>query len=89
MEEDKDRLKKILNDTHEWPSVYLYKFILKGENKKIAQIEALFTNSAQLSTKESSKGSYVSISVREVAMNADEVLAIYAKARLIEGVMVL
>ncbi|MFT4660688.1 MAG: putative lipoic acid-binding regulatory protein [Patiriisocius sp.] len=89
MGEDKDKLRKILDDTHDWPSVYLYKFILKGDNKRIAQIEGLFTDSAQISTKESSKGSYISISVREVAMNSDEVLVIYGKARAIEGVMVL
>ena len=90
MEQDeREKLKSILNETHDWPAVYLYKFILKGDNAKIARLESIFKDSAQISTKESSKGKYISISVREVTLSADEVLDRYAEARKIEGVMVL
>lgn len=77
----------MLEETHEFPAVYLYKFVFKGDNKTMAQIESLFSESAVISTKTSSGGKYMSVSIRDVAINADEILNIYAEVRKIDGVM--
>lgn len=84
-----DELKKKLDETQTYPSVYMFKFIMGAEHRKIAMIENLFGEDAEIYTKESDKGKYISITVKEVVMNTDEIIDIYKKASEIEGVMFL
>ena len=80
-------LRKKLNETQSYPTVYMFKFILDAEHRKIALIENLFSENAEIYTKESDKGKYISITVKEVMMSTDEIIAIYTKASEIKGVM--
>ncbi len=90
MAQDIDRLKKILDDQHEWPSVFMFKFVIPSENEKIARVEAMFnTRTAEIRQKTSSKGNYTSITIREVMVSADAVLEKYAEANEIEGLIAL
>ena len=58
------KLREQLYETTSWPSEYLYKFIVPTEASKIKQIEDLFNNlGAVITTKESGKGTYTSVSV--------------------------
>lgn len=84
-----EELRKKLNETQTYPSVYMFKFIMSAEHRKIALIENLFGNDAEIYTKESDKGKYISITVKEVVMSTDEIIDIYNKASDIEGVMFL
>ena len=43
-EEFFEKLKGQLHETASWPTEYLYKFIVKTDNKKIAKLEAIFNN---------------------------------------------
>ncbi|MDG1849921.1 MAG: DUF493 family protein [Flavobacteriales bacterium] len=73
-----------------FPSLYLFKFIVKSDLKKIAQIESLFpSEGAEIRRQESSKGAFVSISVKEVMLSADEIIEVYLKCSKIEGVIAL
>lgn len=81
-------LKKKLEETLTYPSVYMFKFILEADNRKIAMVENMFGEDAEIYTKESGKGKYISITVKEVVMNTDAIIAIYEKAAEI-GVMLL
>ena len=59
-----NRLKKQLEGDASWPAPYLYKFIVPSDTHKIAQIEAVFNETnAQIKTRDSSKGTYTSVSV--------------------------
>ena len=80
-------LKKKLDETQSYPTVYMFKFIMDAEHRKIALIENLFSENAEIYTKESDKGKYISITVKEVMMSTDEIIAIYTKASEIKGVM--
>jgi len=84
-----DDLRKKLDETQTYPTVYMFKFIMGAEHRKIALIENLFGDDAEIYTKESDKGKYISITVKEVVMSTDEIISIYAKASQIEGVMFL
>ncbi|HRD38753.1 MAG TPA: DUF493 family protein [Bacteroidia bacterium] len=84
-----EELRKKLNETQTYPSVYMFKFIMSAEHRKIALIENLFGGDAEIYTKESDKGKYISITVKEVVMSTDEIIDIYSKASDIEGVMFL
>ena len=90
MNEDKfNELKKKLNETQSYPTVYMFKFIMDAEHRKIALVESLFSENAEIYTKESDKGKYISITVTEVMMSTEEIIAIYVKASEIKGVMLL
>ncbi len=83
-----DELRKKLEESiKSFPYVYMFKFIIKADNKTMALVEVIFDNDAEIIQKQSSKGNFISITVKQVVMNVDEIIAIYEKAAEIEGVM--
>lgn len=88
-EEELEKFKQKINETTTFPSVYMYKFIVESENRKIALVESLFDENADIHTKESGNGRYTSITAKQVVMSADEVVAIYKKASEIKGIIFL
>lgn len=88
-EEKFNDLRKKLDETQSYPSVYMFKFILDATNRKIALVENLFSENAEIYTKESDKGKYISITITEVMMSTEEIIGIYTKASEIEGVILL
>lgn len=89
-ESDYDRIKRTLNETHEWPVVFLFKFIVPSDLEKIAKVEAIFNSkTAEIRITESKNGKYTSVSAREAVTSAEEVLDIYQKSSEIEGLIAL
>jgi len=88
-QETKERLRQSLDKVHDWPSVNMFKLIFEPEPGRLERVQALFPPEAELLRKYSTGGKYLSITVREVMINADEVVARYEKASEIEGVIVL
>ncbi len=87
---DFERIKRILDETHDWPAVFLFKFIVPSESDKIARVEALFNSkTAEIRLRESKNGNYTSISAREAMTSAESVLECYKKASEIEGLIAL
>ncbi|MEQ8323553.1 MAG: DUF493 family protein [Vicingaceae bacterium] len=82
-------LEEKLTESVEWPSVYMFKFIVPADNRKIALVEALFSPEAQISRKESREGKYISITGTVVMLNAPEVIKKYRKAAEIDGLIAL
>jgi hypothetical protein len=90
MSEDKYKeLRKKLDEAGDWPRVYFFKFIIPSDNKKLAQVEALFGNEADVKIKQSHKGNYVSVSAKELMLSSEGVIERYEKAGKIEGLMAL
>ena len=83
------KLGQQLIDTSLWPSIYLYKFIIKSDQEKIIQIEELFDNlGAVINTVKSKNGNYTSVSVNVKMKNPDAVIAKYREIEYnIEGVI--
>lgn len=73
----------------EWPNVYLFKFIVPNESAIVAQTLALFGELSEIAFNESKTGKYVSISAKEVMMDADSIIEIYIRASEIKGVIAL
>lgn len=83
-----DELRKKLEETvTSFPYIYMFKFIIKSDNRTMAMVEVIFDDDADIIQKQSTKGNYVSITVKQVVMSIDEIIAIYEKAAAIEGVM--
>jgi hypothetical protein len=90
---DESKLKKLreaLNNVHDWPSLYMFKFIVPSDNEKIAKVEALFNSkTAEIRLTQSSKGNYTSVTAREVMTSAQKVIDCYMEASKIEGLIAL
>lgn len=94
MEKDKQteefykRLKSQLEDGADWPSQYLFKFIVPAELEKIAEVRAVFDRlDADITTRDSKKGSYTSISIKVTMDSPDSVIEKYLEVSIVEGVI--
>lgn len=87
-EEFYERLKEELRSTSQWPSLYLYKFIVPTDTTKIIAVENEFDNmGAVINTMQSKNGNFTSISVN-VQMNSPEhVVEKYLAVSVIDGII--
>ena len=82
-----DELRKKLETQLTFPSIYMFKFILKSDNRKMALIENIFEEDADIIQNQSEKGNFTSITVKQIVMSVDEIIDVYERAAQIEGVM--
>lgn len=85
--EQYNKLRELLEQENNWPTIYMFKFIIPADNHKIALIESKFSDEAIISHKASSSGKYFSITVKEVMLNADSIISKYREMEGIEGLM--
>ena len=81
-----DRFQKLLDDGAEWPSDYIFKFIVPKNS--LEAVENLF-HKVPIKVRESSKGNYVSVTANITVHSSDEVIAMYTSAAKIEGIILL
>ena len=82
------RLKLQLEDSTEWPSIYLYKFIVLTDNIKIKRVHDIFDNTgAVINSKQSKNGKYTSLSITVDLKSPDEVIEKYKQVGEIKGVI--
>ncbi|MBT8252728.1 MAG: DUF493 family protein [Flavobacteriaceae bacterium] len=88
-EEFYNKLRIQLQDSTNWPSQYLYKFIVKSDRDKIDTIETIFNHSgAVIKTTESKNGTYTSVSINVVMKDPDAVISKYIEvSEKVEGVI--
>jgi len=75
-----------LEDTHSFPVLYMYKFIV--EESKQDEVKELFPGH-DIKTKASSKGKYISVTVQSMMGSSDAIIDIYLRASKIEGIIAL
>jgi hypothetical protein len=76
-----------LQEHHQFPSTYIFKFIVPNNESSIKQVKSLFSGKAVLSTKESKSGKYISITGKEIILESNEVISVYRNAEKIEGLI--
>ena len=87
-EKDFDKLRKDLENLQEWPSDYIFKFIIQNNNNKKDELLSKFDLSkCRLSTKESSNKKYVSLTLIMPMNNANEVIDSYIEVSKIDGII--
>ena len=75
-----------LENQHSWPSEYMFKFIVPSDVEN--EIKQIFSGQS-ITSRESSKGNYTSITVKMMINSTDEVIRIYEEAHKVEGVIAL
>ena len=78
--------KKKLEDQHDFPTIYMFKFIVPFE-KEQEVIELL--PEGDISSKASKEGKYVSVTARLMMESSDDVIEIYQQTHKIEGLIAL
>lgn len=84
MIDKQEQFKRVLDECHEWPCPYTYKFILPTEN--LAQFTTLFSEEI-FGTRESKTGKYTSITMELTMGSSEEIMMIYTKVSQIPGLM--
>lgn len=83
-------LEEKLNETHNFPEDFLFKFIVTNDNAKLTEIYQVFDGiKFTLSNKESKNGKYTSANINAFVLDGAQVCKIYKEVGLIEGVMML
>jgi uncharacterized protein len=81
---DRQAFKEKLEAQTAFPTLYMFKFIVP--NGREVEIAALLPNN-KMTLKESSKGKYVSATIKAMMPNSDAILDVYERASKIEGVI--
>ncbi|MFZ4784389.1 MAG: DUF493 family protein [Flavobacteriales bacterium] len=88
MDEDQlNRLRQRLNEIHRWPSIYMFKFILPNDEERVTRLKVIFGESAEFKSRLSANGNYISVTVREMMLEADQIFERYTLAAKIEGII--
>lgn len=78
--------KEKLEKEYDWPALYTFKFIVpKGQE---THIKTIFKNH-EVSEKQSSKGNYISVTVKVMAESSERIVEYYLEANKVEGVIAL
>ena len=85
-EEFYKKFKQRLEESGTLPGNYTYKFIIKKDEKLLAQMQQVFDReNAQIQMKDSKKGNYTSVSVTLFLLDADSVISFYEKISSIDS----
>jgi len=88
MNEDQlSQLKLKLDELHKWPDVYMFKFIIPIDEEKKAKVVKTFSDTAKITFRESSKGTFLSITVLERCLDGDYVINKYRNLQGVEGLI--
>lgn len=80
-------LKEKLDDHSDFPSVYMFKFIIPADNHKLALVEALFDDEAIVTTRQSKTNKFISITAKEMMTSSDQIIKVHQAAEKIEGII--
>jgi len=77
-----------LIETTEFPTKYMYKFIIPSEDDKFKQIENIFDNlGAVINSKPSKTGKYISLTILVNMKSPDDIIEKYKEVSKVEGVI--
>ena len=81
---EEERFRAVLEETHEWPTMYTFKFIVPSD--KVDKIKKIL-KSDEVITRPSKKGNYLSLTCTKNMKSSDEIITIYRKVSDIKGII--
>ena len=83
-------LKEKLENNHDFPEDYLFKFIIPTDDAKLTEIYRVFDGiKFTLGNRESKNGKYTACNINAFVLDADQVVRIYQVVAKIENVILL
>jgi len=90
MDQEKyNQLREQLIESTQWPSLYMFKFIIPNKDEKLEAVKAVFPKGTKFAVKTSKDMRFISITVKIKMKDADAVIAIYEQTKHIEGLLAL
>ncbi|MDG1913351.1 MAG: DUF493 family protein [Crocinitomix sp.] len=86
MSDEYDKLRELLENL-DYPSVYLYKFIVMQDQNKVVDIKRCFSETAEFNTRPSKNGNYISVSIKEMMLTSEAIIDRYKSVAKIENVI--
>ncbi|RUT79691.1 DUF493 family protein [Ancylomarina longa] len=81
------QMRQQLLDSNNWPSLYMFKFIIPNKEDKLTAIKNLFPENTEFVFKTSRDIRFIGITVKIIMDSPDTVLKIYDQAKNIEGII--
>lgn len=81
-----DKLKELLAD-QKFPLVYPFKFIIKEDQEKLIKIKRIFDETAEYQVRKSKNGNYSSITIKQMMLTTDDIIAKYEQMEGIKGII--
>ena len=78
------KFKILLDEQYNWPAEYLFKFIIPKKEKDLL-VQILLGH--QIKTRPSKTGKYISVTSTKIFNSSDEVIEVYQKVQIIDGLM--
>lgn len=83
-------LKEKLNEVHNFPENYLFKFIIPNNQEKLTEIYQVFDNiETTITNRDSKNGKYISLTINTFVLDADQVVDIYQKVAKVKDAIML
>ena len=89
IDKELENIRSMLWAQQKWPGIYYFKFIVPNDKEKLDLIRGLFLLPDQITYRTSKDIRFIALSCKQMMKNPDEVLAIYEKAKAVEGVIAL
>ena len=86
MNDKYEKLRTLFADQN-FPLIYPFKFIITKDEQKIIKIRRIFDETAEISTRDSKNGKYLSITIKQMMLNTDDIIERYERMEAIEGVI--
>jgi len=88
MQDQFKRLKELL-DAQNYPSVYLFKFIIKQDQDKMVEIKKCFDETAEFEMHPSKNGNYIAVNIKQMMLNSEDIITRYKLVAKIKNVITL
>ena len=85
--QDLNSLREKLMETEQWPSVYMYKFIVPNKDGNVERVVEILPKPSDISYKHTKSLSHVSVTCKAVMESADSIIGIYEKMGSINGII--
>lgn len=90
MDQEKyNKLRQQLLESGNWPTLYMFKFIVPNKDDKMNAVKNLFPENTDFAYKTSRDIRFIGITVKIMMQTPDEVIEIYSRAQGIQGIMTL
>lgn len=87
LEDKLGRLKAVIDETVTFPSDYVFKFIVPLEQIQHLLVIVEEIEGTHLEKKPSQNGNYISVTLKIVAYESEDILIIYRKASKVKGII--
>lgn len=90
VEEFYESFKNKLDENHNFPENFLFKFVIPNQKNILAEIFEIFDGlDFSQSTRDSKNGKYISLSINAFMMDSNQVIHLYKEVSKVSGVIML